>query len=410
MVEGPAPDRRRGTHNPYTPDAGARPPLLAGRDVELAHLRSIIAQLRAGGTEQHVLITGLRGVGKTVLLNEFERFAQDAGWPAETKEVGRRSSIATLTGRLARRALLQMSTRKRVGRRLRRALSVLKSFELALPGEVSFKLEVGPALGEADSGDLADDLRDVLVAVGEAAQEAGSGLALIFDELQNLSAEDYEALIMALHRVKQKGLPVTFVGAGLPLLPTLTAEAKSYAERMFAFVTLAPLGDAPAREALVTPARGQGVRWEDEAVRHVLAYTEGYPYFLQEYGRRAWAQEAGPVITARAVRAAQVVVEDFLDESFFEPRIGRLAPSERAYASALADLGDGPQRTSAIAARLGRTIGSVSPLRDALIESAVIYAPRRGFVDFTVPHCAPFVRRRYPLAQPLRARPGPSPA
>ncbi len=371
--------------------------MLAGREAELAHLHSVVDQLTAGGTEQHVLITGLRGVGKTVLLNEFERLAHDAGWPAETKEVGRRSSAATLVGRVARRALLQMSTRKRVGGRLRRAMSVLKSFEITLPGEVSFKLDVGPAIGEADSGDLADDLRDVLVAVGEAAAEAGCGFALIVDELQNLAPDDYEALIMALHRVKQRALPVAFVGAGLPLLPALTAEATSYAERMFAYPTLGPLSERAARDALVLPARSQGVEWEDRAVRHVLGFTEGYPYFVQEYGRRAWAHESGPLITARGVRAAQVLVEDFLDTSFFEPRIGRLAASERSYVSAMAELGDGPQRTSAVAERLGRTIGSVSPLRDALIESAVIYAPRRGLVDFTVPHCAAFVRRSYPL-------------
>lgn len=167
------------------------------------------------------------------MLNEFERLALDAGWPAETKEVGRRTSVAALVGRVARRALLQMSTKRRVGGRLRRAMPVLKSFEVALPGDVSFRLEVGPAIGEADSGDLADDLRDVLVAVGEAAAEVRVGFALIVDELQNLSRDDYEALIMALHRVKQKGLPVTFVGAGLPLLPTLMAEAKTFVRRRY---------------------------------------------------------------------------------------------------------------------------------------------------------------------------------
>src|ERR1700755_453248 len=177
----------RGTYNPYTPDAGARPPVLAGRDSELAHLQSIISQLTAGGTENHVLITGLRGVGKTVLLNEFERFCQEAGWPAETKEVGRSSSIATLVGRVSRRALLQMSTKKRVGDRLRRAMSVLKSFEVTLPGDVSFRLDVDALAGEADSGDLADDLRDVLVSVGEAAAESGLGFPLILDEIQNVS-------------------------------------------------------------------------------------------------------------------------------------------------------------------------------------------------------------------------------
>lgn len=397
MSREPRIGRGTGTHNPYTPDAGARPPVLAGRDEELAHLRSIISQLTAAGTEQHVLITGLRGVGKTVLLNEFEQFCQEAGWPAETKEVGRKSSVATLVGRVARRALLQMSTRQRVGARLRRAMEVLKAFEITLPGDVSFKLDVGPAVGQADSGDLADDLRDVLVAVGEAAAEAGLGFALILDEVQNLASDDYEALIMALHRAKQKRLPVAFVGAGLPLVPTLTADAKTYAERMFLYPILGPLSEAAAREALVTPARSQSVAWEEGAVQHILDYTEGYPYFLQEYGRRAWAQGSETTIAETDARSAQILVEDYLDDNFFEPRIGRLAKSERAYTSAMADLGDGPQQSSAVAKRLGRTPGSVSPLRDALIGSAVIHAPRRGYVDFTVPHCASFVRRRYPL-------------
>jgi hypothetical protein len=347
-----------------------------------------------------VLITGLRGVGKTVLLNEFELRCLDAGWPAQTREVGRNSSVATLVGRAARRALLQMSTKKRAAQRISRALEVLKSFELTLPGDVSFKLEVGPALGEADSGDLADDLRDVLGAVGEASAEAGLGFALILDEVQNLNRDDYEALIMALHRAKQKALPVTFVGAGLPLIPTLTAEAKSYAERMFVYSRLGALSEAAAREALVAPAQKQGVNWEPAAAQHVLDYTEGYPYFLQEYGRRAWAQNSESTIALDDVRAAQVIVEDDLDENFFEPRIGRLVESERIYVSAMADLGDGAQQSSAVAQRLGRTLGSVSPLRDALINSAVIYAPRRGYVDFTVPHCASFVRRRYPLDRP----------
>lgn len=391
--------RGTGTHNPYTPDAGVRPPVLAGRDRELAHLSSIIAQLGAGGTEQHVLITGLRGVGKTVLLNEFEVLCEEAGWPAETQEVGRNSSVASLVGRMARRAVLQMSTRKRIGARVGRAMEVLTSFEVTLPGDVSFKFGVRPAVGRADSGDLADDLRDVVVAVGEAAAEAGVGFALIFDEIQNLARDEYEALVMALHRAKQKKLPIAFVGAGLPLIPVLTAEAKTYAERMFVYPRLGALDAGAAREALVAPARNQGVTWADAAVEHVIAYTEGYPYFLQQYGRGAWAQNSETTITTDDVRSAQPVVEDYLDANFFEPRIGRLGDSERAYVSAIADLGDGPQRTADVADRLGRTVASVSPLRDALIQSAVIYASRRGYVDFTVPHCASFVRRRYPLGE-----------
>ena len=337
----------------------------------------------------------MSGVGKTVLLNEFEVLCQAAGWPGETKEVGRNTSLATLIGRTARKALLQMSARKRAGELLRRALSALKAFEVST-GDVSFKLDVDAAVGIADSGDLVEDLRDLLVAVGEAARESGLGFALILDEIQNLSRDDYEALIMALHRAKQRNLPVAFVGAGLPLIPSLTAEAKSYAERMFIYTAIGELGEPAARDALIQPAEHQGVSWDEDGVAEVMAYTEGYPYFIQEYGRSAWALNTGKRITLEDTRAAQLLVEADLDESFFEGRIGRLTDTERAYVSAMAALGDGPQDSSQVARLLQRKATSLSPIRDELMRNAVIYAPRRGQVDFTVPHCAAFVRRRYP--------------
>lgn len=388
--------RGAGTYNPYTPDSGVRPPALTGRDRELARLASIVSQLTAGGTERHILITGLRGVGKTVLLNEFEAMCRQAGWPAETKEVGRGTSLATLIGRATRKALLQMSARKRAGETLRRALGVLKAFEVSV-GEVSFKLDVSAAVGVADSGDLVEDLRDLLVAVGEAAQESGLGFALVLDEVQNLSRDDYEALIMALHRAKQRRLPVSFVGAGLPLIPSLTAEAKSYAERMFVYAAIGELPEPAARDALIQPAEQQGVSWAESAVAEVMAYTEGYPYFIQEYGRRAWDLNSGTRITLADTTAAKALVEADLDESFFEGRIGRLTGAEIAYVSALAGLGDGPQESGQVAKLLQRKPTSLSTVRDELMRNAVIYAPRRGQVDFTVPHCAAFVRRRYSL-------------
>jgi hypothetical protein len=388
-------ERGTGTYNPYTPDSGVRPPALTGRDAELARLASIVSQLTSGGTERHVLITGLRGVGKTVLLNEFEVFCQEAGWPGETKEVGRSTSLATLVGRTARKALLQMSARKRAGDLLRRALGALKAFEIST-GDMSFKLDVSAAIGIADSGDLVEDLRDLLVAVGEAAKESGLGFALILDEIQNLRREDYEALIMALHRAKQRRLPVAFVGAGLPLIPSLTAEAKSYAERMFVYAAIGELSEPAARDALVQPAEQQGVSWSEEGIAEVMAYTEGYPYFIQEYGRRAWSLNTGKRITLKDTRAAKLLVEADLDESFFEGRLGRLTDTERAYLRAIATLGDGPQESSQVAKLLKRKATSLSPVRDELMRNAVIYSPRRGQVDFTVPHCAAFVRRRYP--------------
>ena len=387
--------RGAGTRNPYTPDSGVRPPALTGRDAELAHLRSIITQLSTGGTENHVLITGLRGVGKTVLLLEFENMCLEAGWPAETKEIGRTSSIATLVPRVVRRALLQMSTKKRVGARVRRALAVLKSFQITT-GDISFTLDIDAARGEADSGDLADDLRDLFVAVGEAARESGRGFALILDELQNLSRDDYEALIMGLHRAKQKSLPIAFVGAGLPLIPELTADAKSYAERMFTYPTIGALGHDAARDALILPARDQGVDWSPTATEHVLTYTEGYPYFIHAYGRKTWAQSDTPRITLKDALAAQAIVEDWLDDNFFEARMARINDSERAYVSAMATLGDGPQSSTAVAKRIGRPPSSLTRTRDELLRNSIIYAPHRGQVNFTVPHCAAFVRRRYP--------------
>lgn len=388
--------RGAGTYNPYTPDSGVRPPALTGRDMELARLASIVSQLTAGGTERHVLITGLRGVGKTVLLNEFEVMCQEAGWPAETKEVGRNTLLSTLIGRTARKALLQMSARKRAGGMLRRALGALKAFEVTV-GDASFTLDVAALVGTADSGDLVEDLRDLLVAVGEAAHESGLGFALILDEIQNLSRGDYEALIMALHRAKQRRLPVAFVGAGLPLVPSLTAEAKSYAERMFVYPSIGELPEPAARDALVKPAEQQGVSWDSDSVAEVLAYTEGYPYFIQEYGRRAWGVNTGKHITLEDAHAAKLLVEADLDESFFEGRIGRLTGTEKTYVGAMATLGDGPQQSGRVAELLQRKPTSLSTVRDELMRNAVIYAPQRGMVDFTVPHCAAYVRRRFPL-------------
>jgi hypothetical protein len=368
---------------------------LAGRDRELEHLQSIITQLSAGGTERHLLITGLRGVGKTVMLNEFENACAEAGWPAESKEVARDSSVAVLVGRSASRALRQLSVRAKVTERLRRAMGILTSFEVTLSPDISFKLGVDPLAGHADSGDLADDLRDVLVSVGEAAAEAGLGFALVLDELHNLASRDYEALIMALHRAKQKTLPVCFVAAGLPLIPALTGEAKTYAERMFVRAPLGALPAAAARAALADPAQGQGVHWDEDALERAVSYTEGYPYFLQEVGRWAWRQRDGDRITATDIEVAIPLAEEELDESFFEVRLGRLNATQRSYVQAMAALGEGPVPSSRVAERLNRKPTDVTKIRDALIREAIIYAPARGELAFTVPHCARFIRRRY---------------
>lgn len=384
--------RETEARNPYTPDMGARPPFLAGRDMELAYFEEMLTQLGAGGIQKHLILTGLRGVGKTVLLNEFEAKCDAAGWPGETRELAEGSSIAHLVARASRKALLEMSATKRAGDAVRRGLGALKAFTLTF-GDIDFRFDVDALEGVADSGDLAEDMRDLLAEVGAAAREHGTGFALILDEMQNLSKADLEALIVGLHRAKQKALPVALVGGGLPLLPDLTGEAKSYAERGFEFREVGALDRAAAAAALEEPARGQGVRWESAGVGRVVDLTEGYPYFLQEYGREIWKIHRGTVIDRRQVVAAEPIVREYLDDNFFSQRIGKLPDGERRYMSAIASLGNGPKRSGDVAAAMGKGPQDVSVARDRLIKASLLYAPRRGEVDFTVPLCADYIRR-----------------
>jgi AAA ATPase domain len=357
----------------------------------------MIDQLGAGGTQKHLILTGLRGVGKTVLLNEFEANCDAAGWPGEARELAEGSSIAHAVAKAARKALLEMSATKRAGDAVRRGLGALRAFTLTL-GDITFRFDVDALEGVADSGDLAEDMRDLLVEVGAAARANGTGFALILDEMQNLSKPDLEALIVGLHRAKQKGLPVALVGGGLPLLPELTGEAKSYAERGFEFRRIGALDPPAAAAALEEPAGGQGVRWEREAVERVVDLTEGYPYFLQEYGRVVWRIGSGRSITLREVKAAEPVTLEYLDDNFFSQRIGKLPNAERRYMAAIASLGDGPQHTGDVAAALGKDLQDVSVMRDRLIKASLLYAPRRGELDFTVPLCADYIRRHSELA------------
>ncbi|HWM63028.1 MAG TPA: ATP-binding protein [Solirubrobacterales bacterium] len=385
--------------NPYTPDMGARPPFLAGRDPELAYFEELVRQLGAGGTQKHLILTGLRGVGKTVLLNEFEAVCDSAGWPGEVRELAEGSSIAPAVARSARKALVEMSTTKRAGEAIRRAMGVLKAFALTV-GDITFRLDVDALDGVADSGDLAEDMRDVMVEVGLAAQANSSGFALILDEMQNLSGSDLEALIVGLHRAKQKNLPVALVGGGLPLLPGLTGEAKSYAERGFEFREIGALDRVAAAAALEEPARLQGVTWQAEAVDRVIDLAEGYPYFLQEYGRVIWRIRSGDSIGPRDAERAERVAREYLDENFFSQRIGKLPGGEQRYMAAIASLGDGPQRTGEIAAILAKEPQDLSGVRDRLIKASLLYVPKRGEVDFTVPLCADYIRRTIPFGPP----------
>ncbi len=385
--------------NPYTPNAGARPPALVGRDRELEVFDVLLARLRRGTPEQSLIVTGLRGVGKTVLLGEFERRAKAAGWATVDAEISSDTPFGPRMSQLGRRALLELSPPARWRERLSRAAGVLRSFSITVSSEgtVSGSFDVEAIEGVADSGDLNEDLTDLLLAIGEAAQEHDTGVVFLLDELQLLSRGELEALIQALHKVVQRQLPLTLVGAGLPQLPRLAGEAKSYAERLFRFPVIGALPPEEAAEALTVPANALEVSFDDRAIRTVVVYTEGYPYFIQEYGKALWDLAAGSPISAVEAVEAQAIVEAKLDSSFFRVRVERATPPEIAYLRAMAELGAAPQRASDVARVLGRSSSEVGKTRSRLIEKGLLYSPGYGLAAFTVPQFDRFLRRAFPL-------------
>ncbi|MDX6370874.1 MAG: hypothetical protein QOG93_2376 [Gaiellaceae bacterium] len=382
--------------NPYTPNAGAPPRFLAGRRSQVEDFRVLLKRLGRGYTEQSLIVTGLRGVGKTVLLGEYQKVAAEEGWIAVDAEVSKSTPFAPQMANLARRALLRTSPRTKWGDRARAAAGVLKSFSLTVQpdGSLAAGLDVDREWGRADTGNLNDDLADVFEAVGTAAAEKATGVVFLFDEIQFLSKRELEALIGAVHRTVQRQLPITFAGAGLPQLPGLAGEAKSYAERLFKFPMIGELDDEAAREALVEPAQAEDVHYEDDAVDLIVRYTEGYPYFIQEFGRSVWDLAEGPeLITASEAASAQTLVEVELDESFFRARVGRSTPEELRYMRAMAQLGSDAQKASEVADVLGKASEQVAPLRARLINKGLLYTPRYGFAKFTVPQFDRFMRR-----------------
>lgn len=389
----------RAQDNPYTPNAGAQPPALVGRDEELQAFEVLLARLLRGHTEQSMLVIGLRGVGKTVLLTRFQELAREAGWATVDAEITKNSDFGDRMVNLARRALLQLAPRDRWKERAARAAAVLRSFQVTLQpdGSVTAGFDVDPAEGLADSGHLDDDLTDVFVALGEAAQENGSGVVFLIDEVQFLDAPEFEALIAAIHKTVQRQLPITLVGAGLPQLPRLAGEAKSYAERLFKFPRIGRLSGDQARAALVEPARRLGVDFEVDALGAVVDFTEGYPYFLQEYGNALWDQIDESPVTAADVLLAQAAVEAKLDGGFFRVRIERTSELEQRYLRAMAELGPEPQRAKDVAALLDRTSEQLAPTRARLIDKGLLYTPGRGLAAFTVPQFDRFMRRTYVL-------------
>ena len=386
--------------NPYTPNAGAQPPAVLGRDAQLSTFDLLLRRISAGRTEQSMIITGLRGVGKTVLLGRFRGKAQELGWVVVEREVSkhddeqfRRQMVSAI-----RTALFEMSPKARWGDHMRRAGAVLKSFSISVDptGTLTGGIDVDAAQGFADQQELQADLTDLLVAVGEAAQDADKGLVLLFDEVQFLSTTQLEALISALHKTVQRGLPVTMVGAGLPQIAELAGDAKSYSERLFKFPRIGNLDDKDARAALAEPAQAEDADYSEEALDLALEVTGGYPYFLQELGYAVWGVAEGPIITREDIAMSVPTYEAKLDESFFRVRLDRATEMERIYLRAMAELGPEAQKAQDVAAVIGRKSTQMGPTRAQLINMGLLYTPEHGYAAFTVPHFDKFLLRAIP--------------
>lgn len=385
------------TLNPFAPGAGAPPPELAGREQILNDAIVALRRIKGGRTDRGHLLLGLRGVGKTVLLNLIGAHALKEGYLTTLFEAPEQHRLAELLTPRLRGILVKLSQRERAKELALRGLGALRSFASAF--EVSIggaEISVKPESGTADSGNLDIDLPELLVTVAEAAQAAGTGVAILIDEVQYLSEEELGALIVAMHTVSQKQLPMLLFGAGLPQLAGLAGDARSYAERLFRYPPVGPLPAPAASAAIENPLRSAGVKIVPEALARIVAETEGYPYFLQEWAYHTWNVALKSPITLDDVSQASADALQQLDTDFFKVRLDRLTPREKDYMRAMADLGPGPHRSGEIAERIGITVGQAGPLRNSLVKKGMIYSAEYGETAFTVPMFDAFMRRTMP--------------
>ena len=385
--------------NPYSPGAGTPPPELAGRDELREQIRIAIARLKISNPAKSLIMVGLRGVGKTVLLEQMRRDSLAQGVHSVRIEAPENLSLPALLAPQLRQILLQLSLSESARDTARRGLKALAGFVRGLKvkyRDIEVGLDFDPEPGLADNGQLEGDLSSLLEQVGLAAKAGGTAVVLVLDELQYVKEEQFAALLSALHDCAQSRLPLTVVGAGLPQLRGLAGQAKSYAERLFDFPMIGALPESSARLAIVKPAEDRGVIFEPDAVAAILSQTRGYPYFLQEWGKHTWdVASASPITKADVLRASETSVAA-LDESFFRVRFDRLTLAEKKYVRAMADLGPGPHRSGDIAERLRRRSQSLGPCRSSLIKKGMVWSPTYGDTAFTVPLFDEFMIRTMP--------------
>ena len=385
--------------NPFSPGAGNPPPELAGRSEIIEQIEVALKRVAQHRPIKSPIMVGLRGVGKTVLLVKAREIAEAEGFLAIDIEAHEGKSLPQLLAPGIRKAIIALSVLEQAKEKGRYALSVLKSFLSGLSvsfGEIEIGISSEPAFGTADSGDLEADLPELILALGEAAKAADRPVVFLVDELQYLSTVEFSALIMAMHKINQRLLPVALIGAGLPQILGLAGNSKSYAERLFAYPPVGTLKEGDAQAAIVSPASSEGATFAPAAVDEIMRVTECYPYFLQQWGYDAWNVAEGPEITLEDVKAAHPNSLTALDEGFFRVRYDRCTPTEKMYMRALAELGTGHHRSADIAEKLGIKSTSVAPTRSSLIKKGMIYSPSYGDTAFTVPMFDDYMRRTIP--------------
>ncbi len=379
--------------NPFAPGAGSRPPELAGRDAVLEQATLALRRVRLGRAENSQMLLGLRGVGKTVLLNRIAELAGEIGYEQVQLEVPEGRALASYLAPALKTLLLRLDRVEQARVWAGEAMAALRGFASAFKvsvGEVKLGLSEPP---RADSGNLEVDLPELLVATAQAAKAADTSVVLLIDEVQYLAEEELRGLIVALHRIAQKGLPLILFGAGLPQLAALAGEAKSYAERLFAFPEIGALDPASAAQAIVEPIQQEGACIDADALAEIVRLTEGYPYFLQEWGKHTWQAARATRITLEDVAKASDEARTALDRNFFRVRFDRLTPREQAYLAAMAELGPGPHRSGAIAEQMQKKVEHIGPLRSGLIRKGMVWSPSHGMTAFTVPMFDGFMQR-----------------
>lgn len=381
--------------NPFAPGAGSRPPELAGRDVVLEHARVSCGRAINGRSARSMMLLGLRGTGKTVLLNEVGKIAEQAGLLVSKVESPEEESLARLLYPEMRKVMRSLSTVEAAKQIANRGLKGLRGFASIFKIDIA-GVEVGvePEPGLADSGNLQYDLPDLFNVIGRAAQAAGKGWILLIDEVQYLSEADLRALIVSMHKMSQEGLPVLLVGAGLPQVARLAGEAKSYAERLFLYPEINALDADAAAKAVLKPILDEEASIAEAALQEIVVRTKGYPFFLQEWASTAWNCAEGPEISLDDVVQSYSETLALLDAGFFRVRIDQLTPSEVLFVRAMSQLGDGPYAVGDIAKAMGRTQSSLGPIRAKVIAKGMAYSTDHGVLDFTVPLFAEFMRRQ----------------